>query len=105
MNKATQQEYTAAMLALDEICAQQRIKVNDKLREVFWQGFIRGWNRSTNRPVRRDQPDQKPIGQKSTPVLNGRDSRVEMRIDSAVGLPDPPRKRDEDLNQAGMFQL
>ena len=100
MNKATQAEYEAAMQLLESICAEQRIRVNDALREIFWQGFVSGWNRSSTRTVRRDQPDSRPIGHKSTPQTPGRDSRV----DSAVGRSDPPT-RNNDMNQAGMFRL
>ena len=105
MNKSTQREYNAAMSLLEELCAVQRIRVNDKLREIFWQGFIQGWNRASTRTAQPDAEDNKPIRSKANSTE--RDSRV----DSALGLSDVPhgphsnRQRSTGLNDAGVFRI
>lgn len=95
------QEFDVAMRALDELCAQHRIKNNDKLREIFWEGVVLGWNRSAKRSVRRDQKEKKPVRPKASPPAAMRDSRVE----SGIGIPDQPPKQVNDLSDAGMFRL
>lgn len=100
--KSNNQEYQLAMQKLEEICAANRIKTNDKLREIFWEGVVHGWNQAAKRVVRRDQRQQKPIRPKLAPPAALRDSRVE----SAVGGPDEKSSaREKDLSDAGIFRL
>ena len=100
--KSNNQEYELAMQTLEELCAAHRIKSNDKLREIFWEGVVHGWNRAAKRVVRRDQSQKKPIRPKTAPPAALRDSRVE----SSVGGMEPQApRREKDLSDAGVFRL
>ena len=106
MNKSTQQEHAAAMQVLEDLCADQRIRVNDKLKEIFWQGVVHGWNRASLRAIELQKQDRKPILPKGTAAPD-RDSRV----DSAVGLSDvaqsgqSARKQNTGMHEAGVFRI
>ena len=101
MTNTTEVEYVLAMQVLEELCTAQRIKVNDKLRELFWQGVVHGWNRAGGKSGRRDREEHKPA--KPSTALSGL-SR-DYQVGSSVGLSDSASRNRDDLSQGGVFRI
>ena len=97
-----QQEYAVAMRVLQDLCAEHRIKTNDKLREVFWEGVVHGWNRAKLQGARTDAREKKAELAKSSVPATQRDSQVESG--AGMALSDAPG-RSADVSKAGMFKL
>ena len=101
MPTSRKHEYNAAMQTLSEICAEHNIRVNEKLREVFWEGVQHGWRRAIART--KEKPAVAP--ERTTRIAKSADRPVsESGVDGVTGS-DAGQKRARDLSRAGLFRL
>lgn len=100
MTNRTEQEYALAMQVLNDLCAAKRVKPNETLRELFWQGVVHGWNRAGGKTSRRNREEHK-VAKPAARNSSVQDSQA----GSTVGLSDSTSRSRDDMSQGGVFRL